>query len=90
MAAVVVTTLTQTCPSCPAQWEGRTTDGAYVYVRYRWGHLQVGFGATMDDAVKAETIYRRLGDDYDGSLTYPALMAACPEVGWPLSDTEHT
>src|ERR1700738_3288078 len=31
--------LSQTCHMCPSQWEGRTVDGEYVYIRFRWGTL---------------------------------------------------
>ena len=43
--------LQQTCRACPSQWEGVTRRGVCVYIRYRWGVLQVGTGATMDAAV---------------------------------------
>ena len=33
--------LEQTCFACPSQWEGETTDGKYIYIRYRWGYLSV-------------------------------------------------
>lgn len=36
-----IVSLTQTCSACPSQWEGKTANGEEVYVRYRWGHLNV-------------------------------------------------
>ncbi|MFH8627764.1 hypothetical protein ACH4A8_38755 [Streptomyces vietnamensis] len=27
----------RTCPACPAQWDAWTTDGQYLYLRYRGG-----------------------------------------------------
>ena len=43
--------LVQTCPAHPSQWEGQLVDRRHVYIRYRWGELSVGFGASVDDAV---------------------------------------
>jgi hypothetical protein len=81
---VTVVDLRQTCECSPSQWEGRTDDGRFVYVRYRWGWLQVGFGATLEDAVADdETYVRQLGHPMDGALTYVQLVAAVPWVEWP-------
>jgi hypothetical protein len=80
----VVVELAQTCDSCPSQWEGRTEDGRYVYVRYRWGNLQVGFGPTIEAAIFDETIDRQIGDRLDGSLTYADLVTTTAAViDWP-------
>jgi hypothetical protein len=53
--ATVITEIIQTCGACPAQWEGKTADGRYVYIRYRHGVGRIGFGATLDDAVDDDT-----------------------------------
>ncbi len=45
---IVITELTETCGGCPAQWEGKTTDGAEVYIRFRWGGLRLDIdGSTV-------------------------------------------
>lgn len=82
--------LRMTCPACPAQWEGRTDDGRYVYVRYRWGWLQIGVGDTFHEAVCDEvTLCEELGDDMDGSLSYSELIAATRgRVHWPSVPAE--
>lgn len=44
----------QTCDACPSQWEARDIDDRPVYIRYRWGTLEIGVGnpnADMSDAV---------------------------------------
>jgi len=51
MSKPKVVELTKTCKACPAQWEGQLDDGRVIYVRYRWGGLSVGMGATLDDAL---------------------------------------
>lgn len=82
---VRVLELRRTCRSHPAQWEGRTADGRFIYVRYRWGQLQVGFGATIEEAVEDEkTFVRNLGGPYDGVLEYADLVAATPGIEWPV------
>ena len=53
---IVVTEIVQTCGACPSQWEGKTADGRHVYVRYRYGFLQVGIGATLDETVSAVVV----------------------------------
>ena len=47
-----VTGLKCTCWPCPSQWEARTEDGRFVYIRYRWGELHVGSGSTLEGAVE--------------------------------------
>lgn len=47
--------------SCPAQWNGETVDGKFVYVRYRWGVLSV----SVDD----ERVWKKtVGDNLDGTM----------------------
>lgn len=85
---VTINVLEQTCESSPSQWEGRTSDGRFVYVRYRWGRLRIGFGRTMDAAVEEAMAERgisaTLGDRFDGYLEYGQLIAVTSEqVAWP-------
>ena len=60
--------LEKTCGACPSQWEGKLDNGEYLYVRYRWGSLQVGIGTSIGDAVSNSTHLVQLGDGLDGSL----------------------
>ena len=49
--------LTQTCGACPSQWEGKMENGAYIYIRYRYGWLSVDiddvhvFGQEVGDSL---------------------------------------
>ena len=89
MNRIIVTELKQTCGACPSQWEGRTADGRYLYVRYRWGHLQVGIGTTLREAINNEFISGKLGDSYDGVLAYPDLVAVTGDmISWRLGDDD--
>jgi hypothetical protein len=62
--------LTQTCYACPSQWEGKLEDGRFVYVRYRWGCLQVGIEDSLTEAIR-HTEYL----DYEGPDGLHGLMS---------------
>ena len=74
---IKVAHIRRTCPACPAQWEGATDDGLYVYVRYRWGWLkaEVGgviefhqrTGAAMDGFMEDDEMHEHLKDVLDFS-----------------------
>jgi hypothetical protein len=62
-----VTKIVQTCGACPSQWSGRTDNGQYLYVRYRWGFLRV--------ELDGDTIFEQtLGDGLDGVLDFDDLV----------------
>ena len=44
-----IETLTQTCGTCPSQWEGRLADGRPIYIRFRWGELSIRLGESGAD-----------------------------------------
>jgi hypothetical protein len=89
MATINVTELTQTCGACPTQWEGRTADDHYIYVRFRWGALRIGIGATdaaaVDNAMGNQpAFFRQLGGSLDGFLDYDTLcIVTRGVVDWP-------
>lgn len=62
--------LTQTCPACPEQYEGRTEDGRHVYIRHRHGHGYVGVGDTLGDAVSGSELLAEWEGD-DGMIPEP-------------------
>lgn len=75
----------QTCDFCPAQWEGKTDDGRFIYARYRWERLTIRIGASPQEAIGGELVYEALlEDDLDGPGGYAKLKAATAEViSWP-------
>lgn len=86
MPAIRVLELTQTCPGGPSQWEGRTEEGLVVYVRYRWGCLSIGYGATLEEAVRNTNnlFEKQLGDKLDSTLQYNQLRHATTGlIEWP-------
>jgi len=61
--------LSLTCDACPTQWEGKTDDGEFLYIRYRFGNLTVGLGKTIDEAVMNKIFEVPYGESLDGLLT---------------------
>ena len=86
---VMVKACEQTCKWVPAQWEGFTTDGCPIYVRYRHGYLSVRVGwvgQTSDDAVRSgrEIVGLVIGDELDGFMTYQDLRRHTKGIiTWP-------
>jgi hypothetical protein len=75
-----VSTLKKTCLACPSQWEGALVDGRAVYARFRHGHLSVGIGETIEQAVSSAmsdgALYNReVGDGLDGFMDLEDLKA---------------
>ena len=71
--------IVKTCDSCPAQWEGITSDNRQIYVRYRWGCLSVRVGpvGNMSEfaAVEGdEILFLDFHDEYHGSMSYKQLI----------------
>ncbi len=75
-----VLTLKKTCLACPSQWEGDIEDGRAVYARFRHGHLSVGIGGTVKEAVgnamSDQALYEGdIGDGLDGFMDFDELKA---------------
>lgn len=65
----------QTCKARPSQWEGRLEDGRALYVRYRYGYLQIGAGSTLGEAIDDTSIFgKQLATQLDGELSYQDLL----------------
>lgn len=63
----------RTCFACPAQWEG-TAESGYVYIRFRWGHLAVSFGSTIENAIAGQILFEwDDADDLNGFMEYDEL-----------------
>lgn len=75
-ALPLVTRLIQTCEACPSQWEGRTATGDHVYIRYRWGTLQVGLADDREAAVRERIDVGFFGDALDGYLDEDEMRTA--------------
>lgn len=81
-----IKTLTKTCDGFPAQWEGKTYEDKFVYVRYRFGCLQLSVADSEYYAVMGtespvtfcsstpSTVYLDVGDEMDGSMELTELI----------------
>jgi hypothetical protein len=86
---LVITSIKNTCGACPAQWEGRTQDGEYVYIRYRWGYLSIRAGET-ENISDMRTVFGVVLDEsgWDGVLSYGDLKSKVPFIVWPNGYSE--
>ncbi len=67
--AIPIREMRQTCSGWSSQWEGKTKDGKYVYVRFRWGVLRV-------EIDQASLLEKTLSDALDGFLDETQLIDA--------------
>ena len=73
---ITVADLKQTCESCPSQWEGRTDDGQFIYIRYRWGSLEYGIGESLRKAVLQRRTVGVPGGQFEGTMPTATMKAA--------------
>jgi hypothetical protein len=77
-----IQSIEQTCSRSPSQWEGQMDNGSFIYIRYRWGNLTVGFGDTIDEAIWSPNTQdwfdRQIGGELDGDIT---LEEVCRVTG---------
>ena len=61
---------------CPTQWEGETTNGEDVYIRYRWGFLRVD--------IDGEVVFgEQIGGAFDGVLSDEEMKEATKDkITW--------
>jgi len=78
---LTVTELKMTCSGFPSQWEGRTTCGKYIYVRYRWGGLRAGVGITIKDAVRDRNSFDWESEDMGGIMDTETMMKHLAHLG---------
>jgi hypothetical protein len=70
--------LEQTCSGCPTQFSGQTDNGDDVYIRFRWGHLQID--------VNHKPIYsEQIGHPYDGFISLDEIKEKVKHLNieWP-------
>lgn len=80
---LIVKSYEQTCGACPSQWDIWTTDGQYIYARYRWGGLTLTLevGTPNSRILYAENI----GDGWNGVLSTQELIDHTSSVlDWSL------
>lgn len=77
--------LVKTCEGYPSQWEVKLEDGKMIYIRYRWGNLDVRISAqptnNIDDAVRGKSIYRKnIGGVYDGVMEDSQMLSLLEDI----------
>lgn len=87
-----VITVENTCTAAPAQWEGRTNDDRPVYVRYRYGGLEVRIGqrgADVESAVLDGELAFAMddGNEWGGFMDLEQLRSlTAGAIEWPEFD----
>lgn len=67
--------LEQTSEACPSQWEGKTEDGDFIYIRYRYGCGYIGLGKSINDAVDNKIFTWQYTEDlYHGYITIREIL----------------
>lgn len=65
--------LKMTCSRSPSQWEGRLSDNRAIYIRYRWGELEIhlsNMNGNIDEAIGLDPVFEmQVGNDLDGDIT---------------------
>ena len=65
---IEVSHLTMTSDACPTQWQGLVGDEGSIYIRYRWGELEVYVSETSHDSIRdgVRIFDQPIGGKYDG------------------------
>lgn len=80
---LIVKSCKQTCGACPSQWDIWTTDGQYIYARYRWGKLTLTFEVGTPESRILYT--ENIGDGWNGVLSTQELIDHTSSVlDWSL------
>lgn len=68
----------KTCSACPSQWDIYTTDGKYIYARYRWGGLTLtlNFGQPNSKIIFSTGV----GGGFDGCMSTIELKAITSSI----------
>lgn len=79
-----IKTLKRTILACPASFEGETSDGKFIYIRYRNGNLRAGIWETEKAMWKEmpwvfNVFSGKVGKDLDGWLNYEKLKELLKE-----------
>lgn len=65
---------------CPTQWDGETTNGEELYIRYRWGVLTIDLNGKEVFSVKA-------GEEFDGVMSDEEMKEFTkPVINWKTNE----
>jgi hypothetical protein len=81
---VLVRKLVQLSNLHPAEWQGRSESGAYIFVRYRYGRLWIGVAPDYHRTPPTTVFQTGYGDLGDGYLSFRSLRRRTRGVvEWP-------
>jgi len=77
--------LKRTCMGCPSQWVGKLNNGRMIYIRYRWGCLEVNISKNptndVSDAVEGKLIFKKYtGGEYDGIMKDSKMFSLLKDI----------
>lgn len=74
---IEVSNLAMTSDACPTQWQGQVGDEGSIYIRYRWGELEVYVSETSHDPIREgmRVFDQRMGGEYDGQMSTDQMKA---------------
>ena len=73
----------QTCEACPSQWDAKTEDDRNVYIRYRWGWLQIHISNKPYGDVfglDCQVYQQQLGGEYDGIISWTKVHKILEQI----------
>ena len=85
MDPIVITRAVETCGGCPAQWDAWTTNGQYLYLRYRHGIGTVDAEPSSDPSAWTED-HPVAEFDTDDGLGSIGIVEFCRRAGIALAD----
>lgn len=64
----------RTCLACPSQWDAWTTDGQYLYLRYRWSTGEVVEDSGPNGNLTAAPIIQFGENGLDGEISLAEFL----------------
>jgi len=78
---IEIRNITKISVSCPAQWVGEAGEHGGIYIRYRWGALEVYHSSETRDASAGTLIFdRQIGSKFDGEMDTQAMKELTTSV----------
>lgn len=84
---IVISKLLSYGGACPYQLEAETSDGKWLYIRYRWGIISYVLADSYESWMKelSDYTYReKIGSEYDGYATHDLIFPClCDKIQFP-------
>lgn len=73
MTQIKTDSIEMTCSACPSQWDAKTTQGEYVYIRVRHGYFRLD--------VEGQTVFDGYPHDIDGVMSTSEMIEYVQQSG---------